>query len=221
MSVVAALPPPALLAAGFDWLEAILPILFVGFWILSQVFAVFRRLAGGPARPPVIRMPAPPPPAPRGADPRVELEKQIDLFLRQVTGEPPRAALPRPGSRQPPPLQPPPAARRPAAGRAVAVGAAPDAPATERLSPGAERRVGTLGTRSSDVARHVEDAFAHELEHLHSGFDGRELATVEPGRGVPKPRATQHDLVRAACDPATIRQAILLREILERPVDRW
>jgi hypothetical protein len=29
------------------------------------------------------------------------------------------------------------------------------------------------------------------------------------------------ELVEAARDPATIRQAILLREILERPVDRW
>ena len=35
-----------LLAAGFDWLDALLPFLFVGVWILSQVFAVFRRLNG-------------------------------------------------------------------------------------------------------------------------------------------------------------------------------
>ncbi len=36
-----------LFAAGFDWLEAILPLLFVLIWIISQVFAVLRRVRGG------------------------------------------------------------------------------------------------------------------------------------------------------------------------------
>ena len=31
-----------LFAAGWDFLETLLPFLFVGFWILSQVFSVFR-----------------------------------------------------------------------------------------------------------------------------------------------------------------------------------
>ena len=35
----------AMFAAGLDWLEGLLPALFVGFWILSQVFAIFRRPA--------------------------------------------------------------------------------------------------------------------------------------------------------------------------------
>jgi hypothetical protein len=37
----------SLFAAGFDWLEAILPLLFVLIWIVSQVVAVFRRVRGG------------------------------------------------------------------------------------------------------------------------------------------------------------------------------
>ena len=37
----------SLFAAGFDWLEAILPLLFVLIWIISQVVAVFRRVRGG------------------------------------------------------------------------------------------------------------------------------------------------------------------------------
>jgi len=87
----------------------------------------------------------------------------------------------------------------------------------------APRSVGTLATGSSDVARHVQDAYAHELSHLQSGLD---KATDEPAKGVssqPPPRGglAARDLVAAARDPATIRQAILLREILERPVDRW
>ena len=36
-----------LFAAGFDWLEAVLPLLFVIIWLMSQVFAFFRRVSGG------------------------------------------------------------------------------------------------------------------------------------------------------------------------------
>ncbi|MGI9453684.1 MAG: hypothetical protein ACR2NE_03875 [Pirellulales bacterium] len=35
-----------LFAAGFDWLEAVLPLLFVFIWVISQVVAFFRRVGG-------------------------------------------------------------------------------------------------------------------------------------------------------------------------------
>ena len=225
----AGIQPPILLAAGIDWLEAILPILFVGFWILSQIFAVFRRVGGGPAQPPVVRVPDAPrrddlPRAPQPAgdvDPRAELEKQIADFLKQVTGEKAGAErpLPRPQPKpqptptlsSPKPLAPRPKAEQPPRSK-------PAAPAAQ-----APRSVGTLAVGPSDVARHVQDAFAHELGHLHSGL---EQATSEPAKGAAARAAagsglSPRDLVAAARDPATIRQAILLREILERPVDRW
>jgi hypothetical protein len=222
----AGIQPPILLAAGIDWLEAILPILFVGFWILSQIFAVFRRVGGGPAQPPVVRVPDAPrrddlPRAPQPAgdvDARAELEKQITDFLRQVTGE--KSGAERPLPRPQPKPQPTPtlASPKPLAPRPKAA-----QPPRPRPAVQAPRSVGTLATGSSDVARHVQDAFAHELSHLQSGFD---KATDEPAKGVtsqPPPRGglAARDLVAAARDPATIRQAILLREILERPVDRW
>ena len=40
--------PPVLLAAGLDWLEGLLPVLFVLFWLVSQVVNVIRRMAGDP-----------------------------------------------------------------------------------------------------------------------------------------------------------------------------
>jgi len=219
------LQPPVLFAAGIDWLEAILPLLFVGFWILSQVFAVLRRVGGGPAKPPVVRVPEAPRPdemprAPQPAgdvDPRAELEKQIADFLRQVTGEAPVTPKPQPrpqtipqASSVPKSPAPRPKAERPARPK-------PAAPAAQ-----APRSVGTLTAGPSDVARHVQDAFAHDLGHLHSGL---EKVTDEPAKAAPARNAVRglsaRDLVAAARDPATIRQAILLREILERPVDRW
>jgi len=233
MSVpVALVQAPGLFAAGIDWLEAILPILFVGFWILSQVFAIFRRVAGGPARPPVVRVPdlvrddgpKPRPPAQPEVDPRAELEKQIADFLRQVTGEAPQAAPARPRT-QPPPrsdASPPPKQSAPAAHRPRPALPRPR-PSMQPAPAAGERHVGTLDTQPSDVARHVEDAFAQQLGHLHSGLErpGDEAAQAERPRPGVGSRVTARDLVAAARDPATIRQAILLREILERPADRW
>lgn len=219
-------PMPMLFAAGIDWLEGILPILFVGFWILSQVFAVFRRVAGGPAKPPVVRAPdlardAAPKPRPAGPaeiDPRAELDRQIADFLRQVTGEAPPAKPSRA------PVQPVPQPKRstPVAQRPQPV-PLPATPAAERRRSVGERHVGTLDVQPSAVARHVQDAFEHQLGHLHSGLErsAEDAALTEASRRAAGGRVTARDLVAAARDPATIRQAILLREILERPVDHW
>ena len=85
-----------LFAAGIDWLEALLPILFVGFWIVSQIVAVIRKIAGpaapnrpGPAARPVARRPEEP-----IGDVRSELERQIEEFLGQSPAG--RAAPPKP-----------------------------------------------------------------------------------------------------------------------------
>lgn len=222
----AGIQPPILLAAGIDWLEAILPILFVGFWILSQVFAVLRRVGGGPAKPPVVRLPGAPRaddarrmPQPAGdVDPRAELEKQISDFLKQVTGE--KAGAERPPPR-PQPVLPPQSSTKPLPPRPKAE--RPPRPKPAAPEAQASRPVSTLAAGPSALARHVEDAFAHELGHLHSGLEqaADDSAKASPVRTAARGGLTARDLVAAARDPATIRQAILLREILERPVDRW
>ena len=76
-----------LFAAGWDWLEALLPFLFVAFWILSQVFAMFRKLPGAGPKPPALRPEMVPQRAPDpflekpALDPRVDLQRQIEEFL--------------------------------------------------------------------------------------------------------------------------------------------
>jgi len=217
--------PAPLFAAGFDWLEAILPFLFVGFWILSQVFAVFRRVAGGPVRPPVVGPPGRPrdvaggpPPLPEAE--RSELERQIAEFLREAQRDPRGAE--RPQARREPPRRPAEPQRR------VATPAvqeptrpAPAKPVAAGAPVRAQRPAGGLGAGPSDVARHVQDAFSHQLGHLHSGLEARgEVDAREPVQRAGSSLAP-HDLVRILRDPATLRQAVLLREILERPVERW
>jgi hypothetical protein len=65
----------------------------------------------------------------------------------------------------------------------------------------------------------VESAFARDLTHLRGA-----IAQDDPQAGVPQQMASSaqaQELVQLLRNPATIRQAILLREVLDRPVDRW
>jgi hypothetical protein len=76
---------------------------------------------------------------------------------------------------------------------------------------------------ATDVASHVREAFAHDLKHDRSPL--ATPAALRPAAAAPPPaksRATvAAELAQALRNPASIRQAILLREVLERPVDRW
>jgi len=221
-----------LFAAAIDWLESLLPVLFVGFWILSQVFAIFRRVAGGGdaakgnggVRPRPVAAPEAGP-EPRD-DLRDDLQKQIEEFLRQSTGERPAAPKPRPMA------QPKPAAPRLVVAKTATPPALPNRSAAPRA--GVERHVGSLVAGKTDTARHVQDAFAHDLKHERPAIEsaatalraGRpawaeQQATALPERSAQLPVSTAAELLKALRNPATIRQTILLREVLERPVDRW
>ena len=226
-----------LFAAAIDWLESLLPVLFVGFWILSQVFAIFRRVAGGgeAAKGNGGARPQPPAAPEAGPELRGDLQKQIEEFLRQATGERPVQPEPQPRPiAQPKPAAPKPAAPRPVVAKAVT----PPAVSSRETAPraGVERNVGSFAAGKTDVARHVQDAFAHDLKHDRPGIGlanaplraGRSplagqpaAAPAAPKRTAKLPVSTAAELLEALRNPATIRQTILLREVLERPVDRW
>lgn len=221
------IPAAALLAARLDWLEGLLPLLFLLFWIASQVIGVFRKVAG-PRQPPVRELPPP-----EAGDARAELERQIAEFLREATegrGRPPEPAgpprrvpmAPGPGRETavPPrgglerPRRPQPPKPRPARPESLPVSSPAAASATA-----ADRPLGSLADRGTDVARHVHDAFAQELRHLPSTI-GEPAARPAVEHARPQP-VLPHDIVALVRNPATIRQLILVREVLERPVDRW
>jgi hypothetical protein len=205
-------------AAGLDWLEALLPFLFVLFWIVSQVVNVFRNVAGR-GKP---QRPAPPRPAvERVDDVRADLERQIGEFLNeraQRQGEPspgptpvPRPqASPRPQPGRGRPEKPKPLATRPAGGNAPAEASAAQATPSGRL--------GSLGNHGGDVAKHVQDAFAGDLEHQRS-----RLARPATGGGAAaaRPAPATHELVTLLRDPDSLRRLFLVREVLDRPIERW
>jgi hypothetical protein len=80
--------------------------------------------------------------------------------------------------------------------------------------------VGTFEAGETQVARHVHDAFAHELKHLAAGLSDAGPQNAVPA--APKPRASQaEELAHLLRSPASIRQVILLREVIDRPTHRW
>lgn len=209
------------LAAGLDWLEGILPLLFLLVWIVTQVRNLFRGGdRGRPAGPVVVR---PARPAPRGDDMREDLARQIEEFIRRSSSEgaaPPAGRprdrgdrpVPRGASAPPPPRGTPPPARQP---RPVARGTRP--PRAASAPAATPPSLGSLGGHATDVSRHVHDAFAQEIEHLPPGLaaGGAPAATATPARS---PAA---DVVAALRDPVTLRQLVIVREVLDRPIDRW
>ena len=180
-----------LVAAGLDWLEGLLPVLFVLIWIVSQVMNLFRGVAKNPGNPPAAppRQPPRPKPAAGPADDEPRFEREIEEFLRRSLERP--TAPPRPPKAVKPPRlrQPAPPPRRPAP---VPVEAA----------------VG------GDVAGHVAVAFAHDL--VHQSPD----RTVGSAGHAPEP-APPSELLAALRAPGGLRQLILMREVLERPTHRW
>jgi hypothetical protein len=175
---------PVVFAAGLDWLEALLPFLFVLFWIVSQIVNVVRNVAGRgqPASGPV-RVPPRPEIPPRPQPARVKRDQ------------------PRP-------------AAAPARDATVVQKKPKPAPPAQAAAP----QFGSLGDHGGDIARHVRDAFATDLGHRSSPLQKPLAAPAESA--VARPVAIP-DLLSLLRDPAALRQLFIVREVLERPIDRW
>jgi hypothetical protein len=186
--------PGVVVAAGLDWLEGLLPFLFVLIWIVSQVMNLFRGAANKPPVPPAANPRRPVPP--QGGEPGEQLDAEIDEFLRRSLGRPPRQPSPAVKPAQPPRPRP----RRPAA------------PPAEVVRPAA-----VIGQRTSesggDIAGHVAGAFAHDLAHQSPDRVAAATPRTEP--------SAASDLAAALRAPGGLRQLILMREVLERPTHRW
>jgi hypothetical protein len=229
-------------AIDFGDLVELAPILLpVGLWVLSRLAAAVRGMNNAPPGrpqpfpPDVVRdlrrgpapgraaPPRPPAPArlpvpvagrgepPVAADPAFDLAKQIEEFLARGQGSAVRKPSP-----------PPPAAARPPGTerRASRHGERkdprqPPRPMPVAKAPAPPAAPTDLGRLPTDVSRHVEAAFRQE---------SRTLTATEPA-ALTVATTPQHpvvaELVAAIRDPRALQRMILVREILDRPVDRW
>jgi len=214
------LPP---LWADFDWVKLVVPLVMFAVW-------VFNRLMGGEspaAKQAKARQQARAKPPQPAAGERQRVEDEVGEFLR-------RAAQQR-GAREPvappasPPPKPPKPLRKPLSAderRGNASQAAPTAAPTRapELAPSigtaigsriAQRSVQAVEVTQAEEAMesHLAEAFGHQVGTL--GGETHPLDVVE---AAPSPAAELAALLR---DPRSVRDAVIVSEILRRPEERW
>lgn len=203
--------PVPLLAAGLDWLEALLPVIFVVIWIVSQIAAAYKKLAGPkpegiPAAPrPPIQPAAEQPVGGQGGGLDAELRRQIEAFLGDRRPQPITIE-----QRDPPPLPPAHERRKKRVKQAGSPRPLKRSPPMT-LVPAAE---------ASRRAALPSQMAVREMPHLTTTLSD---SSIEAATGQPSPTsmAVAGTLAAMLADPASLRQAILLREVLDRPVERW
>ena len=233
--------------AANDWLEGLVPFLFFVIWIVSQVVGGVRRIGGGgkvaggapnagrpvgpaPGQVREVRPPVVPVGEPDRRAAQDDLQRQIEAFRRgQAAGgipDPPRRTPSNPPALPKAPPRREPVAGKPAAARGQEGGVRRSPAPTANRSAAAPARQGTppannpppiLGGHGGEIGRHVDGAFAHDLAHAGIRPGSSDQSAVAP-QTVP---TVAHELVAMFRDPKTIRQVILLREVLDRPIDRW
>ena len=219
-----------LIAAGIGDVIGILVFIVIGLLsVAGQIMNKAREGRQNAGPPPKPR----PRPQPQPGQQKGPLANEIDQFVRQAAQRRAegggRPVAQRQGGR------PQPAPRRPAAAQPLV-----EAVPVELLEPMgdesgsvadhvrthlASKRVGTLSSRTLEsevdqadehLEEHVHDVFEHKLGQL-SSTSGE--SSRKSGASIPPTAAA--GMAAMFADPASIRQAIILTEILQRPEHRW
>jgi hypothetical protein len=212
-----------LLAAGADFLITVL--VFAVIFILSLVGKFVEKLGQAQKRPPAK------PNVPRAGDP---LADEIGEFLKRAAERqaPGRARVPQ--KRPRPAGQPKP---RPAD---VVMAEAVAGPREESVAEHVRDHLAPLPARpisSAELGKGVVEEDKKIEQRLHQEFDHRLGRLTGPTEETARPKtvetAPQIETVQAApgsmladltdllANPATLRQAIIAAEILNRPAERW
>jgi hypothetical protein len=226
---------PALFAAG-DW-SALIPILAAIIWLISQMVSAARsQQARKPQRRPgeMAERPPSPPPKPIEQVPGkpTTLNAEIEQFLKRAAGQRGERAR-----REPAP--PPKTVQRPPA---KAAGRKPLGPATterrdfDSVTSSVEKHMADRGF--TQRAEHLADAIVRAdqqmEEHLQKAFSRRvgtlgdparqsltPVTDAEPSPEAPRTSATAATLSAMLANPQSLKNAIILNEILTRPEHRW
>ncbi len=232
-----------LFAAAEDFLQFLVPLVFFGVWAINQLLANARQ------RRPVPRpRPAPPRPGPAagGAKPAAgrqpagpaDFRDEIEAFLRRATEQKGEVVERAPAAKRPKHQAPVAKPVRQPASQAAEVKKI-ERPHEVRREPLAEavdhkfdkekqdfeQRAGKMGAAlaEADAARlrHQRQTFEHAVGDLAEQKRLGDTLRLTETQDAPVPAPLARDLLAAFQNPTKLRNAILLREILERPVNRW
>lgn len=216
-------PVPPLWAFDVDTIKIIVALVLGGYWFVNYL-----RSLGQPAKtPPVVRRPvANRPadvPAPKRPKPQESLASEIEQFLQDA------AQRKRDRGRRPPVK----VMQVPAPQPQLATEAEVLSPPTgEAVSDSVERHLDTGGfaLRANSLTEDMECADAEREEHRKKTFDRQIGSLTDTSRSEPSPSAAGEAqpaganasaIANLLAKPESVRQAIVLNEILNRPEDRW
>jgi hypothetical protein len=222
-----------LLAA--DWWNWVIPAVFIIIYLLNHVLSGAKAAGGAkPPQPQRRRVPTPPPdraarpqqPAPGQAQLNTEIEQFLKRANERRMEKARRDLAPEPAS--PAPSPPPPRPAEPA------IDVTPldrDFNAVEKsvkqhlgnrgFQERAEHLADDILRQEAEMQRHLEQAFSHRLGTLSGRDSTAPKAAAEAPPATADRAATAMALAGILTNQSDIRKAILLKEILERPIDRW
>jgi hypothetical protein len=213
----------SILLADGEWVKLIVPLVMFSIWAMNRLFGGESPAAKQAKARQQARANPPPPPADKQ-----RVEDEVSEFLRRAAQQ--RTSAGHTRTPQPPP-QPPTVQRRPPAPTQKEIAAAAEAERAaarpRTLTPTisdplgqralAERTVDAKEVVQAEVAMqsHLSQVFSHKVGTLA----GNQVATAAPaGQTSSEPAAEVVELLR---DPHSIRDAIIVSEVLRRPTERW
>lgn len=235
--------PAVLLAADQVSIKVLVFVVMGLIYLIKKYFEADarqpRRPAGAPPARPVEAPPRNAPMPPQNPGNRQQLDDEIAEFLRRAAQKRSQAAGQGAGRPAPPsgPLAPAPRAQpvRPQAQTArqqVQPSRPPIEPPMERpigesVAEHVQKHLDTrsIGTHAEQISQvgqttrqlqsHLQSAFSHEVGQLAHASEGDAPANDSPASN------SATSLAALLAEPGGMRQAIMLNEILQRPVHRW
>jgi hypothetical protein len=229
------------LAAIEDWLRFAVPLVFIIVYVVNHLLAALRSGPTAPRKDPRRKAdagPRPPrPPQPQPAQPTPEqakLNTEIEQFLKRAS-ERKGERLKRESPVTPAPKPPKKAPKQPLRETSVAVEPLPQR-SFDAVASSVEQHLGSRGfkQRTEHLADDIVRADQQMEDHLQKAFSRKvgTLGDAKPSGAQPAtdavPAATTTDRSEAGlalagmlANPQTLKQMIVLHEILQRPDDHW
>lgn len=209
-----------------DWGQIIGLLLLVVFWVLRYLFSDEQpqpqkkkqpqRLPPKPVEPGgAQRQALPEGPGERG---QRDLRAEVDEFLRQA--KQPSAPKPEPPEQRPRQLP-----------KQLIVELEPDEPATESVTHHVQRHIAHLEeSQLAEQAAHLGEEVALADDKLQARLDAKfkqRVGSIKVREEEPTTVAVQvhgvgpEQIAAMLANPDTVKTAVILNEILQRPTDRW